>query len=57
MFGPDGCIAVVNAEAENLMSVKSPEALLGRSIHGLLMRGVAGGQLALEGRWYIEVQN
>ena len=56
MLGPDGRVAVANAEAANLMSVKSPEALLGRSIHGLLMRGVAGGQLALKDCRYIEAQ-
>ena len=56
MLGPDGRVAVANAEAAHLMSVKSPEALLGRSIHGLLMRGVAGGQLALKDCRYIEAQ-
>ncbi|WP_378948627.1 putative bifunctional diguanylate cyclase/phosphodiesterase [Mesorhizobium sp. ANAO-SY3R2] len=56
MLGPDGRIAVANAEAAQLMSVKSPDALLGRSIHGLLMRGVAGGMLALKDCRYIEAQ-
>ncbi|WP_269933450.1 putative bifunctional diguanylate cyclase/phosphodiesterase [Aminobacter sp. HY435] len=56
MLGPDGRVAVANAEAAQLMSVKSPEALLGRSIHGLLMRGVAGGLLALKDCRYIESQ-
>lgn len=56
MLGPDGRIAVANAEAAQLMAVKSPEALLGRSIHGLLMRGVAGGMLALKDCRYIEAQ-
>ncbi|TIT93016.1 MAG: diguanylate phosphodiesterase, partial [Mesorhizobium sp.] len=36
MLGPDGRVAVANAEAAHLMSLKSADALLGRSIHGLL---------------------
>ncbi|MER8486156.1 EAL domain-containing protein [Mesorhizobium sp. M1322] len=56
MLGPDGRVAVANAEAAHLMSLKSPDALLGRSIHGLLMRGVAGGMLALKDCRYIEAQ-
>ena len=56
MIGPDGRVAVANAEAAELMSVRSPDALLGRSIHGLLMRGVAGGLLALKDCRYIEAQ-
>ncbi|MEO5326290.1 EAL domain-containing protein [Mesorhizobium sp. CC13] len=56
MLGPDGRVAVANAEAAHLMSVRAPEALLGRSIHGLLMRGVAAGQLALKDCRYIEAQ-
>ena len=47
MLGPNGKVVVANAEAAHLMSLKSPDALLGRSIHALLMRGVAGGMLAL----------
>ena len=45
MLGPDGKVVVANAEAAHLMSLKTTEALLGRSIHSLLMRGVAGGML------------
>ncbi|RWI29011.1 MULTISPECIES: bifunctional diguanylate cyclase/phosphodiesterase [unclassified Mesorhizobium] len=56
MLGPDGLVAVANAEAAHLMSLKSPDALLGRSIHGLLMRGVAGGMLAPKDCRYIEAQ-
>jgi diguanylate cyclase (GGDEF)-like protein len=56
MLGPDGRVAVANAEAAHLMSLKSPDALLGRSIHGLLMRGVAGGMLAPKDCRYIEAQ-
>ncbi|MBE1707831.1 MULTISPECIES: putative bifunctional diguanylate cyclase/phosphodiesterase [Mesorhizobium] len=56
MLGPDGRVAVANAEAAHLMSLKSANALLGRSIHGLLMRGVAGGMLAPKDCRYIEAQ-
>ncbi|TIP26952.1 MAG: EAL domain-containing protein [Mesorhizobium sp.] len=56
MLGPDGLVVVANAEAAHLMSLKSADALLGRSIHGLLMRGVAGGMLAPKDCRYIEAQ-
>ncbi|BCG76794.1 putative bifunctional diguanylate cyclase/phosphodiesterase [Mesorhizobium sp. 113-3-3] len=56
MLGPNGRVAVANAEAAHLMSLKSANALLGRSIHGLLMRGVAGGMLAPKDCRYIEAQ-
>ncbi|RWK07497.1 EAL domain-containing protein [Mesorhizobium sp.] len=56
MLGPDGRVAVANAEAAHLMSLKSADALLGRSIHGLLKRGVAGGMLAPKDCRYIEAQ-
>ncbi|WP_421914900.1 putative bifunctional diguanylate cyclase/phosphodiesterase [Mesorhizobium sp.] len=56
MLGPDGRVVVGNAEAAHLMSMRSPDALLGRSIHGLLMRGVAGGMLAPKDCRYIEAQ-
>ena len=56
MLGPDGRVAVANLEAARLMMFKTPESLLGRSIHGLLMRGVAGGMLAPKDCRYIEAQ-
>ena len=56
MLGPDGRVVVANAEAAQLMSLKSPDALLGRSIHALLMRGVAGGMLAAKDCRYVEAQ-
>lgn len=56
MLDPDGRVAVANAEAAHLMSLRSPDELLGRSIHGLLMRGVAGGMLAPKDCRYIEAQ-
>ena len=56
MLGPDGRVVVANAEAAHLLSLVSPDALLGRSIHGMLMRGVAGGMLALKDCRYVEAQ-
>ena len=56
MLGPDGRVVVANAEAAHLMSFKSPDSLLGRSIHSMLMRGVAGGMLAPKDCKFIEGQ-
>ena len=56
MLGPDGKVVVANAEAARLMSLKTTEALLGRSIHALLLRGVAGRMLASKDCRYIEAQ-
>jgi diguanylate cyclase (GGDEF)-like protein len=56
MLGPDGKVIVANAEAAHLMSLQSPDALLGRSIHSLLLRGVAGGMLMPKDCRYVEAQ-
>ncbi len=56
MIGPSGRVVVANAEAANLMLFKSPDALLGRTIHSMLMRGVAGGMLAAKDCKFIEGQ-
>nr|WP_210320048.1 EAL domain-containing protein [Pseudaminobacter soli] len=56
MLGPDGKVVVANAEAAHLMSMKSPQDLLGRSIRSLLMRGVAGGMLDAKDFHFIEAQ-
>jgi diguanylate cyclase (GGDEF)-like protein len=56
MLGPNGRVVVANAEAAHLMSFKTPDALLGRSMHSMLMRGVAGGMLAPKDCRYIEAQ-
>ena len=56
MLGPDGKVIVANAEAAHLMSLRSPDMLLGRSIHSLLMRGVAGGMLMTKDCRYVEAQ-
>ncbi len=56
MLDSNGKVVVANAEAAHLMSLKSPDQLLGRSIHSLLLRGVAGGMLAPKDCRYIEAQ-
>jgi diguanylate cyclase (GGDEF)-like protein len=56
MLAPDGRVVVANAEAAHLMSFKSPDALLGRSIHSMLLRGVAGGLLGAKDCRFIEAQ-
>lgn len=56
MLGPDGKVVVANAEAARLMAMKTPEALLGRSIQSLLRRGAASGMLAPEECRYVEAQ-
>ncbi|THF59052.1 putative bifunctional diguanylate cyclase/phosphodiesterase [Ollibium composti] len=56
MLGPEGKVVVANAEAAHLVSLETPDALLGRSIHSLLLRGVAGGMLAPKDCRYIEAQ-
>lgn len=48
MLGPDGRVVVANAEAALLLRFSSSNQLLGRSLKGLLMRGVAGGVLTIE---------
>jgi diguanylate cyclase (GGDEF)-like protein len=56
MLGPTGRVVVANAEAARLMALKSPDALLGRSIHALLLRGVVGGLIDAKDCRYIESQ-
>jgi diguanylate cyclase (GGDEF)-like protein len=56
MLDTDGRVAVANAEAAELLSVDSPDRLLGRSLKALLMRGVAGGLLSLRDSHYVETQ-
>ncbi|HEY4192659.1 MAG TPA: diguanylate cyclase, partial [Mesorhizobium sp.] len=56
MLGPDGRVVVANAEAAHLMSLKTPDALLGRTVHSLLMRGVAGNMLTPKDCRYVEAQ-
>lgn len=56
MLSSDGRVAVANAEAAALMGVAHPDRMLGRTLRGLLMRGVAGGVLSLEDSRYAEAQ-
>jgi diguanylate cyclase (GGDEF)-like protein len=56
MLDPDGKVAVANAEAAHLLSMKSGDALLGRSLHSLLKRGVAGGLIDAKDCQFVEVQ-
>ena len=56
MLDPDGKVVVANAESARLLSIQSPDDLLGRSVHSLLMRGVVGGMLTRKDCRYIEAQ-
>ena len=56
MLSPEGRVVVANAEAASLMQVQKPSRLLGRTLRGLLMRGVAGGMLSLKDSRYAETQ-
>ncbi len=56
MLDPDGKVVVGNAEAAHLLSMKSGDALLGRSLHSLLKRGVAGGLIDAKDCQFVEMQ-
>lgn len=56
MLGPDGRIVVANGEAAHLLSANGPEALVGRSLHALLLRAVAAGLLTRIEIDYLEEQ-
>lgn len=56
MLSPEGKVVVANAEAAALMRMSAPQKLLGRSLRGLLLRGVAGGLLSLKDARYAETQ-
>jgi diguanylate cyclase (GGDEF)-like protein len=56
MIGPSGHVVVANAEAAQLMGLPSGDALLGRTMHAMLMRGVAGGMINRNDCAYIEGQ-
>jgi len=45
MLGADGRVVVANAEAAQLLSARSPEVLVGRSLRSLIMRAAAAGLL------------
>ncbi len=56
MLSPEGRVVVANAEAAALMQMDSPERMLGRTLRGLLMRGVAAGMLSMKDSRYAETQ-
>ena len=56
MLSLEGRVVVANAEAATLMGMSHPDRLLGRTLRGLLMRGVAGGVLSLKDSRYAEAQ-
>ena len=56
MLGPDGKVVVANSKAAKVMRFDDPNRLLGRSLHAVLMRGVAGGLLSPRDGRYAEVQ-
>jgi diguanylate cyclase (GGDEF)-like protein len=56
MLSAEGRVVVANAEAARLMGAGDPKHLLGRTLRGLLMRGVAGGMLSPKDFRYAETQ-
>jgi diguanylate cyclase (GGDEF)-like protein len=56
MFSQTGQVIVANAEAAILMDMKSPDAMLGRTISALLLRIVAAGLLDLDQYRYAALQ-
>ena len=56
MLDPDGRVVVANAEAIEALGAKSADALLGRSLKSLVMRGVASGLLSGKDGRYLEAQ-
>lgn len=53
MLDSNGRVVVANAEAADLMAMSSPEAVMGRSIEALFMRGVAAGVLDMRECRYV----
>ncbi|MCB1454586.1 MAG: diguanylate cyclase, partial [Rhizobiaceae bacterium] len=56
MLGPDGRVVVANSKAAKVLGFEVPNRLLGRSLHAVLMRGVAGGLLSQRDSRYAESQ-
>lgn len=56
MLSPDGKVVVANAEAAALMGSGDQNLILGRTLRGLLMRGVAGGMLSRNDARFAEAQ-
>ena len=56
MLSREGKIVVANAEAAALLQMPDAQRILGRSLRGLLMRGVAAGLLSQKDSRYAETQ-
>ena len=56
MLSPEGRVIVANSEAARALKISDPNRLLGRSLHAMLMRGVAGGLLSSKDCRYVEAQ-
>src|SRR5690606_35848366 len=56
MLSPEGRVIVANSEAARALKISDPNRLLGRSLHAMLMRGVAGGLLSSKDCRYVETQ-
>lgn len=56
MLDGEGRVVVANAEAAQLMLMRSPERMIGRTLKGLLGRGVAAGILDQKDSRYVEAQ-
>jgi diguanylate cyclase (GGDEF)-like protein len=56
MLNPQGKVIVANSEAAKVLRVDDPDKLLNRSLHAIMMRGVAGGLLSLRDSSYVETQ-
>jgi diguanylate cyclase (GGDEF)-like protein len=56
MLSPEGRVVVANAGAAALLQTSSPERLLGRTLRGLLMRGVAANMLSEKDSRYAEAK-
>ncbi len=56
MLNSEGCVVVANAEATAVFGMKSPDAVNGRTLSALVMRGMAGGMLSAKDGRYLEAQ-
>jgi diguanylate cyclase (GGDEF)-like protein len=56
MLSPQGRVVVANAEAVEALGVKHAEALIGRSLKSLVMRGVASGLIDPKDGRFLESQ-
>jgi PAS domain-containing protein len=56
MMNARGQIVVANAEAAQMLGLRSPSKIIGRTLHSLLMRGVAAGLMAAKDCHYVESQ-